>query len=111
MTELEHDLSDPPMNVYINVIFTQENGCIGGCGTYELDIQYPVENGNCHLDSMIGYETVKDEEYRLFNNGPACCSGISGTISHVYIDDFPDEDSVMTVRDFILKYSPETFNS
>jgi hypothetical protein len=76
----------------------------------ELDIQYPVENGNCHLDSMIGYETVRDEEYRLFGDGPPCCSGVSGVISHVYMDPDPTSGySVMTVRDFMMTYSPESF--
>ncbi len=82
----------------------------GGCGRYELDVRYPVEDGNCGLETMMVYRTVDEEYDNLFGGGPACCSGLSGIVSGVMIgEDIPDErmGAAITVREFIMEYGPE----
>jgi len=107
--EVMDNTDDHILDVSIRPIFTPENGCMGGgCGVYELVVEYPVSDGNCHLGSMIGFRTVQDVEWDLFGNSMACCSGVSGTIAEIYIDDdIPDGYDQMTVRDFIQEYGPD----
>ena len=92
-------------DVFIEVSFDQEPGCHGGCGTYDLIIEYPVDNGNCTLDSPIIY-TLVDE---IAPSGMACCSGYLGKVAHVSVDTsvpMSMYDEAISVREFIKEFGP-----
>jgi hypothetical protein len=95
-----------PNDVLIEVTFVPEGGCSGGCGRYELTIEYPVKDGNCRLDSLITYTEVSDYEEEYY-----CCSGLSGKIHSIWLDlDILNSnqslDDAITVYDFIMEYGP-----
>jgi hypothetical protein len=103
---MENQVSrDLVYDVSLRIDFDSEEGCHGGCGTYEIVVRHPVapEDANCCLDSLIVYDRV-DGDY------PSCCGGKKGKVEYIYIDhEIPDDrlSEAITVYDFLSEFADE----